>query len=102
MASDTAGMRSSAAIVGALSATAFSLAFSSWPALPLLPLTLVAGALAGLLWGAVPGYLKAHMGVNEILSTVMLNHIALQSMNFLLRIGLVVFQTRRILPRRLE
>jgi simple sugar transport system permease protein len=72
-------------IVGALSATAFSLTFSGWPAPALLPLTLVIGALAGLIWGAVPGYLKAHMGVNEILSTVMLNQIALQLMNFLLR-----------------
>jgi general nucleoside transport system permease protein len=72
-------------IVGALSGSAFALAFPEWPAWMLLPMTLVAGALAGLLWGTLPGYLKAHMGVNEILSTVMLNQIAFQLMNFLLR-----------------
>ncbi|MBX3002141.1 MAG: ABC transporter permease [Caldilineaceae bacterium] len=72
-------------IVGALSGSAFALAFPEWPAWALLPMTLVMGALAGLLWGTLPGYLKAHMGVNEILSTVMLNQIAFQLMNFLLR-----------------
>lgn len=72
-------------IVGALSGSAFALAFPEWPGWALLPMTLVVGALAGLLWGTLPGYLKAHMGVNEILSTVMLNQIAFQLMNFLLR-----------------
>jgi ABC-type uncharacterized transport system permease subunit len=35
--------------------------------------------------GFIPGILKARLGVNEILSTVMLNAIALQLMNLLLR-----------------
>ncbi len=43
------------------------------------------GFLAGALWGFIPGILKARLGVNEILSTVMMNAIALQFMNFLLR-----------------
>lgn len=72
-------------IVGALAATAFSLGFRQWPGAVLLPLTLVAGTLAGAAWGAVPGVLKARLGVNEILSTIMMNQIALQLMNFLLR-----------------
>ncbi|RME64240.1 MAG: ABC transporter permease [Caldilineae bacterium] len=72
-------------ILGAISATALSLALPDWPGWALLPLTLLAGALAGLIWGGIPGWLKARMGVNEILSTVMMNQIALQGMNFLLR-----------------
>lgn len=72
-------------LVGALAATAFSLGFRQWPGWALLPLTLVAGTLAGAAWGAVPGALKARLGVNEILSTIMMNQIALQLMNFLLR-----------------
>jgi simple sugar transport system permease protein len=36
-------------------------------------------------WGGIAGVLKARLNVNEILSTVMLNQIALQLMNFLLR-----------------
>lgn len=72
-------------IVGALSATAFALAMRSWPVWLLLPGTLIVGALAGALWGGIAGVLKARLNVNEILSTVMLNAIALQLMNFLLR-----------------
>lgn len=72
-------------IVGALGATAFALSFAEWPGWFLLPLTAVMGALAGGLWGLVPGILKARLAVNEILSTVMMNAIAFQLMNFLLR-----------------
>lgn len=46
---------------------------------------LLGGALMGAVWGAIPGYLKARLGVNEILSTVMLNQIAIQIGFFLLR-----------------
>ncbi|MCB0043921.1 MAG: ABC transporter permease [Caldilineaceae bacterium] len=72
-------------IVGALAAAAFSLALPEWPRWLLLPSTLTAGALAGAVWGGIAGVLKARLNVNEILSTVMLNAIALQLMNFLLR-----------------
>ena len=37
------------------------------------------------MWGGIAGVLKARLNVNEILSTVMLNAIAFQLMNFLLR-----------------
>ncbi len=72
-------------IVGALSAAALALAFPTWPGFILLPLSLLAGAVGGALWGGVPGLLKARLGVNEILTTIMMNQIALQLANFLLR-----------------
>ena len=72
-------------IVGALMATWFSLTFRAWPAWLLISATLIAGFLAGAAWGFVPGILKARLGVNEILSTVMMNAIGLQLMNYLLR-----------------
>ena len=72
-------------VVGALAATAFGVGFGDLPALVLLPLTLISGAAAGLIWGGIPGLLKARLGVNEILTTVMMNQIALRLMNFLLR-----------------
>jgi general nucleoside transport system permease protein len=71
-------------IAGALMATWFSVTFRTWPGVLLLPSTLLAGFLAGAAWGLVPGVLKARLGVNEILSTVMMNAIALQLMNYLL------------------
>ncbi len=72
-------------IVGALAATWFSLAFRAWPAWLLISATLITGFLAGAVWGFIPGILKARLGVNEILSTVMMNAIGLQLMNYLLR-----------------
>ncbi len=47
-------------------------------------LSLLGGFLAGALYGGLAGFLKAYFGVNEILSTIMLNQIAVQMMNFLL------------------
>jgi simple sugar transport system permease protein len=41
--------------------------------------------LGGAFWGGIPGILKARLGVNEILSTIMMNAIAIQLSNFLLR-----------------
>ncbi|MFN8376291.1 MAG: ABC transporter permease [Anaerolineae bacterium] len=71
--------------VGAISATAFSLAFSDkLPPFSVGILTLLAGTLAGAAWGAVPGFLKARFEVNEILSTVMMNEIAVQLLLYLL------------------
>jgi general nucleoside transport system permease protein len=72
-------------ILGALAGTWFALAFRDWPGWLLIPATMLSGFVAGGLWGFIPGILKARLGVNEILSTVMMNAIALQLMNFLLR-----------------
>jgi simple sugar transport system permease protein len=71
--------------VGAISATAFSIyAGAQLPPVLLVPLTLLVGMIAGAAWGAVPGFLKARFDVNEILSTVMMNEIAVQLLLFLL------------------
>jgi simple sugar transport system permease protein len=72
-------------IVGALAATWFPLAFRTWPGWVLIPCTLLVGFLAGAVWGFVPGFLKARLKVNEILTTVMMNAVALQLMNLLVR-----------------
>jgi ABC-type uncharacterized transport system permease subunit len=72
-------------IAGALMATWFPLTFRTWPGWLLIPATLIMGFIAGAAWGFVPGVLKARLNVNEILSTVMMNAIAIQLMNLLLR-----------------
>ncbi len=46
------------------------------PAFILLPAMLVAGFLGGAFWGLIPGFLRARLGVNEIIATIMLNSIA--------------------------
>jgi simple sugar transport system permease protein len=72
-------------IVGALAATLAALSLNSWPGWALIPVCLTLGFLAGAVWGAIPGALKAWLNVNEILTTIMMNQIAVQGMNFLLR-----------------
>jgi len=76
-------------IAGALMATWFALTFRAWPGWLLVTGTLLAGFAAGAAWGFVPGLLKARLGVNEILSTVMMNAVALQLMNVLLSGALI-------------
>ncbi|MGD8191091.1 ABC transporter permease [Brevibacillus ginsengisoli] len=48
------------------------------------PLAVLAGGLAGGLWGALAGWLKAARGVNEVITTIMLNWTALYFSNFIL------------------
>jgi simple sugar transport system permease protein len=72
-------------IVGALMATMFALNAPDLPTWMLIAAAMLLGFLGGALWGAIAGALKAYLNVNEILSTIMLNQIAVQSMNFLLR-----------------
>jgi simple sugar transport system permease protein len=72
-------------IVGALMGAWVPLTFHAWPGWLLIPATLVLGFLAGFAWGFIPGILKARLRVNEILSTIMMNAIALQLMMLLLQ-----------------
>jgi ABC-type uncharacterized transport system permease subunit len=72
-------------IMGALLGTLLGLVLTGWPGWVVIPLALLAGFVGGAIWGAIPGALKAYFGVNEILSTVMMNAIAVQIMNYLLR-----------------
>lgn len=72
-------------VMGALLSTGLSMVFPQTPSLLLIPFLLLAGALGGALWGAIAGSLKAWFNVSEILSTIMLNIVAVQIMNFLLR-----------------
>ena len=72
-------------IVGALMATVFALNAPDLPTWMLIAAAMLFGFLGGAFWGAIAGALKAYLNVNEILSTIMLNQIAVQSMNFLLR-----------------
>ena len=72
-------------IAGALLSTAVALWIPGTPKILLIPIVILAGLVGGGLWGAIPGVLKAYAAVNEILSTIMLNIVAVQLMNYLLR-----------------
>ncbi|MBN1657692.1 MAG: ABC transporter permease [Anaerolineae bacterium] len=72
-------------IIGAILGTVVGLALTGQPGWLVIPLGLLAGFVGGAFWGAIPGALKAYFNVNEILSTVMMNAIAVQVMNYMLR-----------------
>ena len=48
------------------------------PGIVAIPIVLLAGVLGGLLWGGLPGVLKARTGAHEVIVTIMLNAIALR------------------------
>lgn len=72
-------------VVGALLASVTALAAPDLPSVVFIPLVLTVGFAGGAVWGAIPGALKAYFNVSEILSTIMLNIVAVQIMNFMLR-----------------
>jgi len=50
-----------------------------------LPLALLAGMLAGAIWGAIPGFLKARTGAHEVINTIMMNYVAFRLTDHLLQ-----------------
>ena len=71
--------------VGAFAASAVVLTPILPPETPaplMLTTMAVAGMAAGALWGFVPGILKARLKVNEVVTTLMMNYIAVSLINF--------------------
>ena len=50
-----------------------------------LPLALAAGVLSGAMWGAIPGILKARFGAHEVINTIMMNYIAVKTVDYLVK-----------------
>ncbi|WP_047984823.1 ABC transporter permease [Ornithinibacillus californiensis] len=71
-------------IVGWLAAVWVGIAIDA-PMIIHLPLAILAGALAGGLWGFIPGLLKAKIGVHEVIVTIMMNYIAMYVSNQIVR-----------------
>ncbi len=68
-------------IVGSMAAVLVGYFFNG-PAIIHIPLAILAGCLAGAIWAAIAGFLKAKFGIHEVISTIMLNWIALYLSNF--------------------
>ncbi len=62
--------------VGGIAAAFIGYFLPEMPAFLHVSLCILAGALAGGLWGFIPGYLKARFGIHEVIGVIMLNHIA--------------------------
>lgn len=49
-----------------------------------LPLTIILGMTAGAIWAGIVGFLKAYTGGHEVINTIMMNYIALNTISYLL------------------
>lgn len=58
--------------------------YLSGPRLLVLPAAVLAAFLGGALWGALPGWLKARFGANEVINTILLNFVAASMLLFIL------------------
>lgn len=63
----------------------FSPIFAGLPIFIHLPLMIVMGIFGGFLWGAIPGALKAYTGAHEVIVTIMLNYVAILTVDWLIK-----------------
>ena len=70
-------------LVGAVAASGVAL-FVPLPPFLYLPVMFLAGFLGGALWGLLPALLKVRLGVNEIITTLMLNYVAIYLVQWLI------------------
>lgn len=71
--------------MGALFGGLVALTFPDLHPAILLPAILLAGMIGGVMWALIPGILKVKRGMSEIISTLMLNYIAILLMEYLAR-----------------
>ncbi len=75
--------------LGAVATALIGYALPEWlgidiPAIIHLPLAIIVGMAAGAFWAGIVGFLKAYTGGHEVINTIMMNYIALNTISFLL------------------
>jgi general nucleoside transport system permease protein len=70
-------------LAGAVAASGLALFVPLPPAL-MIPAMFAGGFLAGGLWGFLPAFLKVRLGINEIITTLMMNYVALYVVRWLI------------------
>lgn len=68
-------------LIGWVVAVYIGLTFDDLPKIIHLPLAIIAAGIAGALWAFLAGVLKARFSVHEVITTIMLNYIALHITN---------------------
>jgi simple sugar transport system permease protein len=64
-------------LVGAVTATTVAISLDQASPLVAVPLSVLAGMAGGLAYGFIPGFLKAFTGAHEVVTTIMLNYVAI-------------------------
>ena len=68
---------------GAMASALLGSALTGVPAVIAVPLCLMAGMMAGGIWALIPAWLKVRLNVNEVITTIMLNSVAIYFCAFL-------------------
>ncbi|WP_279482043.1 ABC transporter permease [Aureimonas sp. SK2] len=72
-------------VIGGLAGTGVALLTLDMDGFWILPAMVAAGVLGGMAWAAIPAFLRNRLGVSEILSSLMLNYVAIQILYYLMR-----------------
>ena len=70
-------------LLGALGAVWIGSMLGTSPGILAIPLALAAGVVVGALWAGIAGFLKATSGAHEVVTTIMLNYVALAVLSWL-------------------
>ncbi len=70
-------------LLGAMTSAALGFMITGLPPLIHIPLALLGGLLVGALFGAIPGALKTLTGAHEVITTIMLNYVAINITDYL-------------------
>jgi ABC-type uncharacterized transport system permease subunit len=73
-------------IMGAIAAGYVGFTWSMPPGIHVI-VALIAGVLGGAIWGGIVGVLKAKTGAHEVITTIMLNYVALALLSYLLGVS---------------
>ena len=71
-------------LIGAVATAGTAAALSTASPFVALPVSLLAGVVAGAIYGFIPGVLKAFTGAHEVVTTIMLNYVAFQIVAWLI------------------
>ena len=82
---------------GAVMATVTGIYLGSLPRVILMPLVLIMGVAGGALWGMLAAFLKNRFGANEVVTTIMLNYIAIFFTGFLVTGPMI--ETKGLFPQ---
>jgi simple sugar transport system permease protein len=72
-------------IMGSLFSAVAGYAIVGVPGIVHAPLALLCGMIGGALWGAIPGFLRARTGAHEVITTIMLNYVAIRLVDYLIK-----------------
>jgi len=74
-------------VFGAIAVTWFVLLFlgNPLPSFILIPVALLLSFIGGGLFAAIPALMKSRLGINEVITTIMMNYVAVEALNWLVR-----------------